>query len=569
MAVKSWIAACLWLSLGQTAPEVTITNQRAASIPVGLPAELRGNVRELLLFASTDQGRTWQQVASMPPTQDAFVFKAPIDGDYWLKVALINLQGQQQPQNIFEGPVQQKMIIDTLKPLLRLQAPQRQGDDVSLAWELQEDHPDWNSFRLEYQPKDGSSLVWTPIQATAGLTGQARFRPNTAAPLAIRLTFQDRAGNPSQATADLPGTGNVTTTGFNNPPATALPPNPMPPAPMFPGAETPLPTPPAANPITPNPAPPVLPGRVDVAAPPLPPLPATTAPQLPQLPTETKTFPMNAAPPPVVATPAPVVASPVSRDIGKVVATTEAPPPAPAVPAAPAAPNLTLAQPAPKPAPQLPALQYVNHTDVTLEYELARVGPSGVGSIDLWFTQNDGQSWERLAEDPEAKSGALGNGRHKRTIDLFGEGIYGFKLVVKSRAGLGQAPPKAGDAPEIRIEVDSTPPVAELYAPVPDPHKANTLLLRWSARDKNLTGTPVVLEWSAKREGPWQAIAAPLANISQHHWQLPDGLPVQVYLRLKVRDLAGNESVAVTPEPQLVDLSEPEGRLVNVSVSPR
>jgi hypothetical protein len=49
---------------------------------------------------------------------------------------------------------------------------------------------------------------------------------------------------------------------------------------------------------------------------------------------------------------------------------------------------------------------------------------------------------------------------------------------------------------------------------------------------------------------------------------LPDRLPVEVYLRLRARDLAGNESVAVTAEPQLVDLSEPEGKLLNVSVSP-
>ncbi len=40
-------------------------------------------------------------------------------------------------------------------------------------------------------------------------------------------------------------------------------------------------------------------------------------------------------------------------------------------------------------------------------------------------------------------------------------------------------------------------------------------------------------------------------------------------MRLRVRDLAGNESIAVTDEPQLVDLSEPEGRLINVTVVPR
>ena len=52
-------------------------------------------------------------------------------------------------------------------------------------------------------------------------------------------------------------------------------------------------------------------------------------------------------------------------------------------------------------------------------------------------------------------------------------------------------------------------------------------------------------------------------------WKVPEKMPVSVYLRLRVRDLAGNESLAVTPEPQLVDLNEPEGRLLNVSVPQR
>jgi hypothetical protein len=95
------------------------------------------------------------------------------------------------------------------------------------------------------------------------------------------------------------------------------------------------------------------------------------------------------------------------------------------------------------------------------------------------------------------------------------------------------------------------------------------LLLQWSARDRNLSGTPVQLEWSEKREGTWQKIGSPLSATGKYSWQLPDGLPVQVYLRMRVSDLAGNEGVAVTSEPQVVDLSEPEGRLLNVTVSPR
>ena len=109
--------------------------------------------------------------------------------------------------------------------------------------------------------------------------------------------------------------------------------------------------------------------------------------------------------------------------------------------------------------------------------------------------------------------------------------MVGFLLVVRSRAGLGRREPRSGEVPEIRIEVDTTPPVVQLFAPVPDPQRANSLVLCWTATDKNLGSHPVHLEWAERREGPWINIASNLANTGRHSWQLPESLPVQVYLR--------------------------------------
>ena len=534
MAVNSWALACMCFSLGQMPSDIVITNQRSLSIPVNIQDARRAELRELVLYASADQGRTWQQAAAIPPTQNAFTFNAPIDGSYWLRVAVVNRLNKQEPENIYQGPPDQKVVIDTMKPLLRLKAPERVGDEIALAWEVSEDNPEWASFRLEYQPKDGG-IAWTPIQATAGLTGQTRFRPNTQVPLTIRLSFKDQAGNSSIAIAELAGT--IMTTAFNTPAA----PGAVQPAPMFPGVpSTLLPTPPMT---------------VD-AAPMLPPVAET--PRLPPTPVEVpKTFPMN--PPPAVAAPWSAPGAKSSSEPNKVIASSQGAPPTRSGPIVPVVAER-----------QLPAVQYVNHPEVTLDYELKNVGPSGIGIIELWWTQNDGQSWELYAKDQEIKSGAVSNGTHKRTLELPGEGVYGLILVVKSRAGLGKAPPRAGDVPEIRIEVDTTAPEAELYRPQPDPTKANTLLLQWQARDTNLGTTPVHLEWAEKREGPWTPISnAPLAGTGRYSWSLPDRLPVQVFMRMRARDLAGNERIVVSGEPQLVDLSQPEGRLVNVTVSPR
>ena len=212
-----------------------------------------------------------------------------------------------------------------------------------------------------------------------------------------------------------------------------------------------------------------------------------------------------------------------------------------------------------------------------LEYELSKIGPSGVGSVEIFFTENDGQKWELLARDAKVV-GKTSGGRQKGEIELPQDGIYGFTIVVKSQAQLKQEMltedrkphgPQPGDVPEIRVEVDTVPPTAEMFPPRRDMTKTNALVLFWKASDKNLSSNPVTLEWAEHRDGPWNPIANNLPNSGKHSWQLPDRLPVEVYLRLRVTDLAGNEGIATTPQPITVDLSEPEGRLTSVTVSPR
>ena len=246
----------------------------------------------------------------------------------------------------------------------------------------------------------------------------------------------------------------------------------------------------------------------------------------------------------------------------------------------------------PVPRRPLPTLRYVNSPFVLLEYELSKVGPSGVGRVWIYYTENDGQTWELLAKD-RSVVGKTSGGRHQGEIQLPQDGIYGFTLVVKSKAQLKQdgieegddaTPgatradssserpgygPKPGDVPEIRVEVDAAAPEAELFLPRRDTTKSNALVLLWKASDKNLSSNPITLEWSEHREGPWNPIASNLPNTGKHSWQLPDRLPVEVYLRCRVVDLAGNEGIATTPHPITVDLSDPEVRLTNVSVSPR
>ena len=204
-----------------------------------------------------------------------------------------------------------------------------------------------------------------------------------------------------------------------------------------------------------------------------------------------------------------------------------------------------------------PAVKYVSSRSFTLAYDVDNEGPSKVASIVVWYTR-DGHAWTRYPE-PIRPTRAI-------PITVVSDGRYGFTLVARSGAGLSVPEPMAGDQPQVWVEVDTTQPVAELYAPQADLDHPGNLLLSWKADDRNLAAHPIELSWSASAQGPWQVIGTELPNTGRHSWRVPENLPSRAYLRLSVRDRAGNSSVAQTHEDVVIDLKVPQVRGVEVKV---
>jgi hypothetical protein len=219
----------------------------------------------------------------------------------------------------------------------------------------------------------------------------------------------------------------------------------------------------------------------------------------------------------------------------------------------------------------------VRKRQITIDYEVTKFGPSGVKSVELYVTRDDGRTWQRSDGDenisPPTAADTQGSPSMKRslTVDLPADGLYGFYLIVKSGAGLGKPPPQNGiDVPQMRIEVDTTFPQAELFEPRPHGTRRDSLVLSWTATDNKFGPTPITLQWSERPDGEWHPIGGgELPNTGEYVWQVPATIPPHVYLQLRVRDMAGNESVAQTGKPVLVDLSEPEVKPLQISVNPR
>ena len=124
------------------------------------------------------------------------------------------------------------------------------------------------------------------------------------------------------------------------------------------------------------------------------------------------------------------------------------------------------------------------------------------------------------------------------------------------------------DEPSITIIVDETAPVARLF-PLQQGKgiSLNKVMIQWKLEETNPAERPIALSFSSNPNGPWEPIAGWIANTGSYVWTLNSETPPKSYVRLIVRDIAGNLSSVKTPQPIVVDLAKPTARIVDVEVS--
>jgi hypothetical protein len=199
----------------------------------------------------------------------------------------------------------------------------------------------------------------------------------------------------------------------------------------------------------------------------------------------------------------------------------------------------------------------VNSRLFELEYDVDSVGPSGIGRVELWGTRDGGQTWRSFTVDSDNRS--------PLPVTVEEEGVYGFCVVVTNGAGFGGKPPKAGDLPDLWVGVDLTRPTARIVSAQQGVDgEAGHLIVSWQADDKMLAARPVSLSFSESRDGPWLPIASGLENTGRYAWPIDGRTPSQLYLRLEVRDEAGNVAMHDASEPVKIDQSRPTIRLRDI-----
>jgi hypothetical protein len=203
---------------------------------------------------------------------------------------------------------------------------------------------------------------------------------------------------------------------------------------------------------------------------------------------------------------------------------------------------------------------YVKRKAFKLTYKIDREGHSGVKHLEVWMTRNTTQ-WTKFAQ-VENPTG---------TVDITAPatGRFGFTLRPVSGVGRGKTPPRAGDLPQIWVEVDETAPKVTLHnVVVNEGDDPSTFTVNWRAEDKFFGEQPITIYYS-KSLGPdakWEVLQANLENTGTCKCKT-EGLPYEFYVRVEAVDRAGNKAFDQTRETVKIDLSEPDVKDINVTVS--
>ena len=447
-------------------------------------------------------------------------------------MVVVDKAGRREPADVFKVAPALKVLFDTKKPVVQIASAQRAGDDVTVVWKVTEKNPDWSKFKLEYS---ANGSTWTPVPTRPEADGSAQFKVAGGGPVTVRVALTDVAGQTGEAASPVAGT-TVASKPTADPGVVGV------------GGMTDLPLPPLAGSS--------VPAAGGPATPPVVP-PATERAKDTRLPNEPKGTDTPPAPafPPAPGTPGAPVVAPVDPPVG-----------APKAEALNVSTNVLSGLPAP---------QVINVTSFKLAYEVEDRGASGVGKAEIWVTRDEGHTWEKWQTIEKPESPLVIDLARRGTKDV--EGVYGIKVVLQSGAGLAREAPRPGDLPDLRIDVDTTAPVVDIYEPVPDKTQRDTLVLMWRAADRNLATDPITLEWAEGPKGPWFPIAASdaigstpagakrLANAGSYPWKVPANFQThKVYLKVTARDLAGNVAEAVTNKPVLVDLNKPAAVKLNI-----
>ncbi|WP_373652809.1 hypothetical protein [Schlesneria sp. DSM 10557] len=547
LAVLGFLVTLMWPATGWSdpLPKPTHTSKTRFRIPFKIDSATLNKIdaREIQLHVSPNQGQTWELAQVLPPSGGKFEHTCSAEGEYWFAVKTVDGQNQlHPPRGTYETGL--IVVVDTTNPVLELSLQQIAAGKVQLRWRASDTHLDINSLRIEYLTQESSD--WVPLDLAPRARGETAWVVGKTGVVSVRGSIADFAGNVANArtqtdvdAANHPATkarpvpqGKIATSPPNNELAKTLSDE----------EDLVLASPPSApveqevasnhdDLIPPSPTSAEPPQGYGFSRPRMKAVSARPREPLP------RSAPSNQGP----FTPAKLGATNATATTPMFVSRT------------------TTTDPSEKRAePTSQIHRHVNSRRFQLGYKLEDVGPSGIDAIELFITDDNGKTWWNYGEDPDLQS--------PFDVEVPEDREYGFAIRARSKAGLAIEPPAPDEPPTIVVGIDRTPPRVELL-PAQQGHadKANQLLLKWQIVEEHPAEKPVSIYYAANRTGPWELISGWRENNNgEFTWTVGQAVPAQFYLRLLVRDAAGNVAKAETQQPIAMDPVHPTAKLLDI-----
>ena len=561
-------------------------------------ARKQQNSQEVRLYVSSDQGELWKLHASIPIDNGPFTWESKSDGEYWFAVRTVDARGKLHPNTKQPLKPELQVIVDTQVPRVTL-TPQRTQEQSKIRWHISDANLAPSTLVLEFSLPPSPpqrTRTWHQVKVlenlnerTGPISGQFKLPTNLKGLILVRAQVKDQAGNQghAQVHVDFP-TRNQPVTQRSAP--VQLTRNSTP-------ARQPR-TRQTRTSSTSN-RPMALPGtNIDTLS-------KTAKPKasLPKTPAKTPSSDSfnNTADDIIPFDP--------GDELNPVTETTDSSQPSTSANPSNKAEELipfeedengtaehSKTQPLTNPAQknqnsqQLPSVKRpsptgdsslskltankpsvdghnVDTTDFVLNYRFESIGSSGIQSLLIFISENNGKTWQKHSSipfqlnptSPQSETLAL-------PVHVKQSGNYGFIIIPVSGSGISEAHPSSGDAAQISVNVDNIPPEATLHpVEIGNDDQGKHLLIRWEVSDWKLTSTPISLAWSEFVDGPWSPIAKEIENSQSYRWRSMPHASNEVFLRLKAKDTAGNITQVVTKAA--IDLQKPRISILGVSTT--
>ena len=552
IAITAWFT---FSCISTFAADVFHTSQRHFRVPF----EINPNGRKLIeiqVFKSNDLGKTWQLLSRLNPNAKEFVYKTNRDEQVWFSLKSLDRDQRVYPAGPAKPDV--RVIVDTQKPQLNIGLQSDAAGRVVTSLQSSDKHIDPRTLKVEYQ--SGRNGDWNDAGVKAGKQPRGEVYHDQVAwwprgvsgQLLVRVSIADFAGNRTESVQQvtISGQGQLNQQILSqNSGAASLPISTTPPSPsQFKTVSS------GSLSETVDQYSPSLQSSVNRSQ--------GGSDGSSSIAWKSETIPAHQSTIAATTTttkPNTNTQQSVSPDGNMVVSVGSTHPKIDSnrtnkVPATSVSSSRRNSITPATHAQLMEAARPTNSSKFLLTYNVDAIAPQDIKEVGLWITADGGRSWRKWGIDSDHQS--------PFAVEVPQEGIYGFRIVVSSNEGLNSRIPRAGDSADMWVRYDATRPSAKITsAPYGRGPNAGKLIINWQASDRQLMLRPITLSYSSRPEGPWTSIASDLRNTGSYVWKVPQSVPDNVYLQLKVIDTAGNVTLDQPRQPINVANLVPRGRI--------